>query len=106
MERVDDEPAYGEVPGTDAYKMRTHDAVPDELEIVPDGQRSRSHSQVSASDRPLTPGGTPIPKTVVERVDDEPCFGEIPGTDAYKKRLQDAQPDEVHKVPDAPDPGM
>ncbi|KAK3066044.1 hypothetical protein LTS18_002087, partial [Coniosporium uncinatum] len=41
VERVDDKPAHGEVPGTPAYKLRTQDAVPDELEIVPEGSRSR-----------------------------------------------------------------
>jgi hypothetical protein len=40
---------------------------------------------------------------VVERVDDEPCFGEVPGTDAYNKRLQDAVPDVVVKVEDPPE---
>lgn len=54
------------------------------------------------TERPLTPGGTPIPKTVVERVDDEPSYGEVPGTDAYNKRLADANPDVVVKVPEPP----
>ncbi|KAF2742885.1 hypothetical protein M011DRAFT_411831 [Sporormia fimetaria CBS 119925] len=103
VERVDDEPCYGEVPGTDAYEKRVQDAVPDEVEVVPEGLRSRSASRISAADRPVTPGGTPIPLTVVERVDDEPCHGEVPGTDAYDKRLQDAVPDVIVKVPDAPE---
>jgi hypothetical protein len=101
---VDDEPAYGEVPGTDAYEKRAQDAVPDEVEVVPEGTRSRSASRLNAADRPLTPGGSPVPKTVVERVDDEPAYGEVPGTDAYNKRLQDAVPDVVVKVPDPPNP--
>lgn len=103
VERVDDEPAHGEVPGTEAYKMRTQDAVPDEVEIVPDGQRSRSTSRVSASDRPLTPGGTPIPKTIVEKIDpDKPSYGDVPGTHAHQLRLADAQPDVILKVPEPP----
>lgn len=102
VERVDDEPAHGEVPGTDAYKMRTQDAVPDEVEIVPEGSRSRSASRVSSSDRPLTPGGTPVPKTIVERVDDEPAHGEVPGTLAHQHRLADAEPDVIVKVPHPP----
>ncbi|KAJ4337709.1 hypothetical protein N0V87_004457 [Didymella glomerata] len=102
VERVDDEPAHGEVPGTAAYNMRTQDAVPDEVEIVPDGQRSRSASRVSASDRPLTPGGTPVPKMVVERVDDEPAHGEVPGTLAYEQRRADAAPDVIVKAPEPP----
>ncbi|KAF2622981.1 hypothetical protein BU25DRAFT_350991 [Macroventuria anomochaeta] len=103
VERVDDEPAHGEVPGTAAYKMRTQDAVPDEVEIVPDGQRSRSTSRVSASDRPLTPGGTPIPKTVVEKIDpDQPGHGDVPGTLAHQQRLADAAPDVIVKAPEPP----
>ena len=105
VERVDDEPAHGEVPGTAAYNMRTQDAVPDEVEIVPDGQRSRSTSRVSASDRPLTPGRTPIPKTVVEKIDpDKPAHGDVPGTLAHQQRLADAQPDVIIKAPEPPKP--
>ncbi|KAJ4322409.1 hypothetical protein N0V94_002396 [Neodidymelliopsis sp. IMI 364377] len=106
VERVDDEPAHGEVPGTAAYNMRTQDAVPDEVEIVPDGQRSRSASHVSISDRPLTPGGTPmspIPKTVVEKIDpDQPSHGDVPGTLAHQQRLADAAPDIIVKAPEPP----
>lgn len=105
VEKVDDEPSYGEVPGTPAYKMRMQDAVPDEVEIVPEGTRSRSTSRLSASDRPstpLSPGGTPIPRTVVERIDDKPSHGEIPGTEAYEHHRADAVPDVVLKVPEPP----
>jgi hypothetical protein len=103
VERVDDEPAHGEVPGTDAYKMRTQDAVPDEVEIVPEGSRSRSASHVSNSDRPLTPGGTPVPKTVVEKIDpDQPGYGDVPGTLAHQQRLADAEPDIIVKAPQPP----
>lgn len=100
VERVDEEPAHGEVPGTAAYKMRTQDAVPDEIEVVPDGMRSRSASRVAEMDRPYTPGGTMIPKTVVEKVEpDKPSHGEVPGTEAYEKRKADADPDEIIKSP-------
>lgn len=100
VERVDDAPAHGEVPGTDAYNMRTQDAVPDEVEIVPEGSRSRSTSRVSVSDRPLTPGGTPIPKTIVEKIDpDKPAYGDVPGTQAHQMRLADAEPDVIIKAP-------
>jgi hypothetical protein len=93
VERVDDEPSHGEVPGTDAYNKRTQDAVPDEVEIVPDGTRSRSTSRV-------TPGGSPIPKTVVEKIDpDQPGYGDVPGTEAHQLRLADAQPDVIIKAP-------
>jgi hypothetical protein len=100
VEKVDDEPRHGEVPGTAAYNIRTQDAVPDEIEIVPDGTRSRSTSRVSESDRPVTPGGTPVPHLVVEKVDPSaPSHGDVPGTDAYDMRTADAQPDEVKKAP-------
>ena len=109
VERVDDRPAHGEVPGTPAYALRTSDAVPDEIEIVPEGQRSRSGTRsravsnlsvrsgqgVGGEERPITPGGTPIPKTVVERVDDRPAHGEVEGTEARQVRRADAVPDEV-----------
>ncbi|KAF2758600.1 hypothetical protein EJ05DRAFT_500121 [Pseudovirgaria hyperparasitica] len=99
VERVDDQPSHGEVPGTPAYDLRTKDAVPDEVEIVPDGLRSRSASRVLPEDRPLTPGGSPIPVTIVERVDDEPAHGEVPGTAAHELRKMDAAPDIVLKAP-------
>lgn len=103
VERVDDEPAHGEVPGTDAYNKRLQDAVPDEVEVVPEGQRSRSASRLSASDRPLTPGGTIIPKTVVEKIDPEqPSHGDVPGTHAFEVRAADAVPDIVLKAPQPP----
>jgi hypothetical protein len=106
VERVDDEPAHGEVPGTDAYNKRTQDAVPDEVEIVPDGARSRSTSRVSVSDRPLTPGGTPVPKTVVEKIDpDQPSYGDVPGTLAHQLRAADAEPDIIVKAPQPPQRG-
>ena len=87
--------------------MRMQDAVPDELEIVPEGQRSRSGtrsraaSNLSTSSRPDTPGGSPVPKTVVERVDDKPAYGEVEGTLAHEMRSADAAPDEVHMAPES-----
>ncbi|KAI9835449.1 MAG: hypothetical protein M1819_002367 [Sarea resinae] len=99
VEKVDDEPAHGEVPGTLAYDMRTQDAVPDELEVIQEGGRSRSNSGVDAADRPSTPGGAPIPTTVVEKVDpSSPSHGDIPGTAAHEIRKADAVPDLVLKV--------
>lgn len=50
---------------------------------------------------PLSPGGTPVPLTVVEKVDPEDvCYGEQPGTPAFEKRKMDAVPDLVYKVGD------
>jgi hypothetical protein len=71
--------------------------------VVPEGTRSRSASKLSLSDRPITPGGTPIPKTVVEKVDpDEPSHGDVPGTHAFEVRAADAVPDVILKAPQPP----
>ncbi|KAK9653000.1 hypothetical protein HCH54_002940 [Aspergillus fumigatus] len=103
VERVDDRPAHGEVPGTVAYEKREQDAVPDEIEIIPTGSHSRSSSTVGSQNRPLTPGGSPIPRTIVEKVDvNQPSHGDVPGTLAYEKRRADAVPDLVIK-PSEPD---
>lgn len=96
IEKVDDEPSYGEVPGTPAYDKRAQDAVPDEVEIL-----SPSRSRRVSIEPPTTPGGTLIPRTVVEKVDPEsPSYGEVPGTAAYQQRQMDAAPDIVLKTPD------
>lgn len=97
--QVDDRESHGEVPGTAAYKMRTQDAVPDELEIIPEGGRSRSNSMSSQKDNLTSPGGMPIPKTVVEKVDPtSPSHGDVPGTAAHAKRKADAVPDAILPV--------
>lgn len=96
VERTDSKPSHGEVPGTAAYNMREHDAVPDELEIVPEGTRSRKSSHVGSSNPP-----SPVPKLVIEKVDPEhPSHGEVPGTEAHAMRLADAEPDEVKVASD------
>ncbi|PYH84084.1 hypothetical protein BO82DRAFT_278078 [Aspergillus uvarum CBS 121591] len=98
VERVDENPAHGEIPGTAAYDIRTQDAVPDQVEVVPDGSRSRSTSTSGQQQRPMTPS-SPIPRTVVEKVDlDQPSHGDIPGTPAYELRRADAVPDVVVKA--------
>ena len=105
VERVDDAPSHGEVPGTAAYNVRSQDAVPDEVEIISDGAPSRPSSRLSDHERPLTPGGTPIPRTVVQKVDPEsPSYGDIPGTAAHKKREADAVPDVVLRASESERP--
>jgi hypothetical protein len=97
IDKVDDEPAYGEVPGTPAYDKRIRDAVPDE--VVSPGRLSKRSSQVI--DRPTTPGGTLIPRTVVEKVDPQsPSHGEVPKTSAWYQRQMDAVPDVILKTPE------
>ncbi len=49
-----------------------------------------------ASPSPPSPGGQPIPITVIEKIDpSEASYGEVPGTEAHEKRLADAVPDLV-----------
>jgi hypothetical protein len=98
VEKVDNDPSYGEVPGTEAYKMRGNDAEPDEIAVVGDA----TNAAVSDSDEhPSTPGGQPIPITVVEKVDiDAASYGEVPATKAYEKRQADAVPDLVIRTGD------
>lgn len=98
IEKLDDEPSYGEVPGTPAYDKRAQDAVPDEVEIVSPHHLSKRSSQYL--EPPTTPGGSIIPRTVVEKIDpEETSYGEEPGTPAYYLREMDAAPDVVLKNP-------
>ena len=57
---------------------------------------SDAHSAPSSESHPTSP----IPKTRVERVDDKPAYGEVPGTAAYQMREEDAAPDEIAYVPE------
>lgn len=99
VERVDDKPSYGEMPGSPAYEKRREDAVPDELEIVPEGRLSK-RSSTQFLEPAASPGGMVIPRTVVEKIDpSSPSYGDVPGTAAYEKRLADAAPDLVLKSP-------
>ncbi|KAI0851521.1 hypothetical protein F5Y00DRAFT_229991 [Daldinia vernicosa] len=90
VEKVDDEPSYGEVPGTEAYSKRTEDAEPDEIAII----HEKKPESVSP-DRPVTPGGHPIPKTVVDESADTPGSS----TRRYSEHLHraDAEPDFIRK---------
>lgn len=102
VEKLDpDTPSHGEVPGTPAHEMRMADAVPDiVIRASPRGSRTSSISSMSRSRAGSTPGDRPIPKTKVERIDSKPSHGEVPGTEAYEKRAQDAQPDIIEEVGD------
>jgi len=95
------------VPGTFAYEIRQQDAVPDEIQILPEsaeGAESKDASPAGPQDRPLTPGDSPIPRTMVEKVDPGSLsYGEVPGTVAYEKRQADAVPDVVKSADDPDD---
>ncbi|MCJ1309481.1 hypothetical protein MMC25_003141 [Agyrium rufum] len=97
VEKVDNEPSHGQVPGTPAYNMRMQDAVPDEVAVIPEGP-PRRHTPSRSIDSPLRSPSTP--KLMVEKIDpDTPSHGEIPGTVAHKKRKADAVPDVIIKAP-------
>lgn len=97
VEKVDTEPSYGEVPGTEAYEKRAADAEPDQIAVKPEELKMRL--ETVSNSRPSTPGGRPIPTTVVEKLDPEaPSHGEVPGTPAHEKRMADAVPDMVVKA--------
>ena len=97
IEKVDPlSPSHGEIPGTDAYNMRAQDAVPDVILQVPGPQIHPA----DLSESPNSPGGLPIPKTVVTKVDSTPRHGEVPHTEAYHIRKGDAEPDLVEEKGD------
>jgi len=94
VERVDDKPAYGEVPGTQAYRLREGDAAPDEIAIIPDANTD-TPSEAERPPRSPTPGGHPIPKTVVEETPDGE--GSVTHPENRQRRKSDAHPDLVVK---------
>lgn len=100
VEKVDPEVAgHGDVPGTASYAKRRADAVPDAVFRAPSpGERSPINSPTKSS----FPSTVPIPKTVVTKVDSEPRHGEVPGTNAYRIRTEDAAPDVVEEKGDVP----
>jgi hypothetical protein len=92
VEKIDDKPAYGEVPGTQAYRLREGDAEPDEIAIIPDPSKPEPEP---TSPSP-TPGGRPIPKTVVEETPD--VEGSVTHSENRQRRKSDARPDLVVKA--------
>ena len=108
VEKVDDAPSHGDLPGTEAYDKRTQDAVPDEIAVIPENKSNRP-SPISIHSPPaLTPPQqSPIPMTRVEKVDPaSPSHGEVPGTPAHAKRIADAIPDAIVKAPEVDSPSM
>ncbi|KAK8114721.1 hypothetical protein PG999_006790 [Apiospora kogelbergensis] len=92
VEKVDDEPSHGEVPGTEAYDKRTSDATPDEIAVIPDTEAAASTKDVATP----TPESQPVPKTVVDETPDAPGST----TQHYHEDLRqaDATPDYVRKA--------
>ena len=95
VEKVDpSSPSHGEVPGTAAFARRMADAVPDVITSTSPHSENEAQSHSSESKAPN------IPRTVVTRVDSTPAHGEVPGTEAFDMRLEDAKPDVVEKKSD------
>lgn len=67
VERVDDELGYGEVPGTEAFKMRRQDAVPDEIDIVPEGTSRHSDETVTSEQAESKPAGSSAVQRSIEQ---------------------------------------
>jgi len=105
VEKVDDSPSYGEVPGTEAYRKREGDAAPDEIAIIPEKDSLKLVVPASGTSgdagvrvaSPTTPGGHPIPKTVVEEAPDSPGPA-TPKQVAHVRRSSDAAPDVLLKA--------
>lgn len=98
VEKVDDSPRYGEVPGSLAYQRRMSDAVPDEVKVIGDKPAHKDKESQSARNSLCA---SPVPRTVVEKIDpSEASYGETPGTPAYEARMADAAPDSIVKVGD------
>lgn len=103
VERVDHDAAYGEVPGTDAYEMRTEDARPDEIAFIQEDEGKLNSAPPSGA---VSPGGHQIPKTVVEEVPASPVINSLSrrGTlSSHKRNPSDAMPDLVLQVEDTGD---
>lgn len=84
--------------------MRMQDAVPDELEIIPDGEKSKHASGVTTQNSSPAGVSIPVPKTVVQEVDPiSPGHGERPRIVARSTHKADAVPDVVVQVNDPVD---
>jgi len=47
VERVDDQPAHGEVEGTAARELRLADAEPDEIKVLPQSEEKKATLNVA-----------------------------------------------------------
>lgn len=97
VEQPEIAPNHGGKLSIDTHHERAADALVERVgRMAEDDERMASNS---VSSRPTTPGGYPIPITVVEKVDPStPSYGEIPGTLAHELRKADAVPDLVLKT--------
>lgn len=84
-------PSHGEVPRTAAHGKRQADAVPDLILQSPKAKATFGIDSPASAPSPEVP----VPKTVVTKVDEQPSHGEVPGTEAFRMRTEDATPDVV-----------
>lgn len=75
--------------------MREGDAEPDEIAIIPDPS-DPTPPDPEAPARSPTPGGHPIPKTVVEETPD--AEGAVTHPESEQRNKSDPQPDVVVKA--------
>jgi hypothetical protein len=100
VEKIDpDFPSYGEEPKTTGYLQRQMDAVPDVILKTPEPGKKPLFSDESES-RSRSNSDVPVPETIITRVDSFPAHGEVPGTEAAKRRKLDAAPDIIEKKGD------
>lgn len=92
VEKVNHEPSHGEVPGTEAHRIREEDAKPDEIGQAPDSTVPSPEQASSASATP--PAGPERPETVVS----ESAGSTEPHTEEFRERIE-----ETHKADAAPD---
>lgn len=94
VEKVDDEPSHGQVPGTAAYQLRTEDAEPDEIAVIPEvgGNSCPGRKLDEQPPSPRSPGGRPIPTMVIEKVDGTSSQDDMRQTAAHQIQLADAVP--------------
>jgi hypothetical protein len=71
--------------------MREGDAAPDEIAIIPDLSLKTDVGRERSRERALSPGGHPIPTTVVEESPD--TAGSVEHTEDKAKHRADAPPD-------------
>lgn len=84
--------------------MRMQDAVPDELEIIPDGEKSKHVSGATSQNSPPAAVSITVPKTVVQEVDPiSPGHSDTPRTTARSNHKADAVPDVVVQASDPVD---
>lgn len=100
------------VPGAEAFEKRTADASPDMTPIqpssdlpvdIPGAFSSDPEDEGQEKEEVETPRSE-VPITIVERVDSMPTHGEVPGTEAFAKRLADAAPDVIRTATSSPIP--